>query len=131
MRLPFGRLTLRPEVLAGIVGKTVDQIEGVRLWQTQGDSWAFWAASPGWNWISPNPGLINVNVKIAVMYGYPSPRSGPRRPAGRAGSPGGARPGVRAREVNVYVQEVFLPELELEGGERCRGMRKLRASQAA
>jgi uncharacterized alkaline shock family protein YloU len=119
MRLPFGRLTLRPEVLAGIVGKTVDQIEGVRLWRPKGFMGVLGGES-GVELDLPEPGVINVNVKIAVMYGYPihEVAQGVQQAVREALE---ELAGVRAREVNVYVQEVFLPELELEGGEDAAG----------
>jgi uncharacterized alkaline shock family protein YloU len=68
----------------------------------------------------PEPGVINVNVKIAVMYGYPvhEVAQGVQQAVREALE---ELAGVRAREVNVYVQEVFLPELELEGGEDAAG----------
>ena len=115
MRLPLGRLTMRPEVLAGIVGKTVDQMEGVRLWQPRGFMGVLGGES-GVELASPEPGTIDVNVKIAVMYGYPvhEVAQGVQQ-AVREALEGLA--GVRAREINVYVQEVFLPEIEMEGGE--------------
>jgi len=115
LRLPLGRLTMRPEVLAGIVGKTVDQMEGVRLWQPRGFMGVLGGES-GVELESPEPGTIDVNVKIAVMYGYPvhEVAQGVQQ-AVREALEGLA--GVKAREINVYVQEVFLPEVEMEGGE--------------
>jgi uncharacterized alkaline shock family protein YloU len=115
LRLPLGRLTMRPEVLAGIVGKTVDQMEGVRLWQPRGFIGVLGGES-GVELESPEPGTIDVNVKIAVMYGYPvhEVAQGVQQ-AVREALEGLA--GVKAREINVYVQEVFLPEVEMEGGE--------------
>mgnify|MGYP000710959947 CR=1 FL=1 len=115
VQLPFGRLVLRPEVLAAIVGKTVDQIEGVKLWHPKGFMGVLGGES-GVELDFPEPGVISVNVKIAVMYGYPvhEVAQGVQQ-AVREALEGFA--GVRAKEVNVYVQEVFLPELELEGGE--------------
>ncbi len=114
-RLPLGRLILRPEVLASIVGKTVDQMEGVRLWQPKGIMGVF-ASEAGVELASPEPGAIDINVKIAVMYTYPvhEVAQGVQQ-AVREALEGLA--GVRVREVNVYVQEVFLPEVEMEGGE--------------
>lgn len=115
MRLPLGRLTMRPEVLAGIVGKTVDQMEGVRLWQPRGFMGVLGGES-GVELLSPEPGTIDVNVKIAVMYGYPvhEVAQGVQQ-AIREALEGLA--GVKVREINVYVQEVFLPEIEMERGE--------------
>lgn len=111
--LPLGRLTLRPEVLAGVVGKTVDQMEGVKLWHPKGLMGVF-GSEAGVELTSPEPGAIDANVKIAVMYGYPvhEVAQGVQQ-AVREALEGLA--GVRVREVNVYVQEVFLPEVE--GGE--------------
>lgn len=115
VRLPFGRLTMRPEVLAGIVGKTVDQIEGIRLWYPKGFMGILGGES-GVELDSPEPGVINVNVKIAVMYGYPvhEVAQGVQQAVREALE---ELAGVQARAINVYVQEVFLPELGLEGGE--------------
>lgn len=119
MRLPLGRLTIRPEVLAGIVGKTVDQMEGVKLWQPKGFMGVLGGES-GVELAGPEPGAIDVNVKIAVMYGYPvhEVAQGVQQ-AVREALEGLA--GVRVREINVYVQEVFLPEIEMEGGENGAG----------
>jgi len=114
MQLPLGRLTMRAEVLAGIVGNAVDQMEGVRPWQPRGFMGVLGGES-GVALESPEPGTIDVNVKIAVMYGYPvhEVAQGVQQ-AIREALEGLA--GVKAR-VNVYVQEVFLPEVEMEGGE--------------
>lgn len=115
LRLPLGRVTMRPEVLAGIVGKTVSQMEGVKLWHPKG-LMGVWGGESGVELVSPEPGTIDVHVKIAVMYGYPvhEVAQGVQQ-AVREALEGLA--GVRAREINVYVQEVFLPEIEIEGGE--------------
>lgn len=113
LRLPLGRLTIKPEVLAGIVGKTVEQMEGVKLWHPRGFI-GVWGSESGVELASPEPGTIDVSVKICVMYGYPvhEVAQGVQQ-AVREALEGLA--GVRPREVNVYVQEIFLPELE--GGE--------------
>lgn len=115
LRLPLGRVTMRPEVLVGIVGKTVSQMEGVKLWHPKG-LMGVWGGESGVELVSPEPGTIDVHVKIAVMYGYPvhEVAQGVQQ-AVREALEGFA--GVRAREINVYVQEVFLPEIEIEGGE--------------
>ncbi|MGQ9700513.1 MAG: Asp23/Gls24 family envelope stress response protein [Candidatus Bipolaricaulaceae bacterium] len=112
-QLPLGRMTIRPEVLAAIVGKTVDQMEGVKLWHPKGFMGVF-GGEAGVELTSPEPGAIDVNLKIAVMYGYPlyEVAQGVQQ-AVREALEGLA--GVRVREVHVYVQEVFLPEVE--GGE--------------
>jgi uncharacterized alkaline shock family protein YloU len=90
-------------------------MEGVRLWQPRGFMGVLGGES-GVELESPEPGTIDVNVKIAVMYGYPvhEVAQGVQQ-AVREALEGLA--GVKAREINVYVQEVFLPEVEMEGGE--------------
>lgn len=111
--LPLGRLTFRPEVLASVVGKTVDQMEGVKLWHPKG-LMAVVGSEAGVELTSTEPDAIDANVKIAVMYGYPvhEVAQGVQQ-AVREALEGLA--GVRVRQVNVYVQEVFFPEVE--GGE--------------
>lgn len=112
-QLLLGRMILRPEVLATIVGKTVDQMEGVKLSHPKGFMGVF-GSEAGVELTSPEPGAIDANIKIAVMYGYPvhEVAQGVQQ-AVREALEGLA--GVRVRQVNVYVQEVFLPEVE--GGE--------------
>ncbi len=111
-RLPLGRLTVRPEVLMGIVAKTVDQMEGVKLWRPKGLSGIL--GETGVELDSPQPGTLDVHVKIAVMYSYPvhEVAQGVQQAVREALE---ELAGVQAREVNIYVQEVFLPEVE--GGE--------------
>lgn len=115
LRFPNGRLVLRPAVLAGIIARTVDQMEGVRLWQTKGLMGVL-SGESGVELDSPEPGVITAHVRIAVMYGYPLHELAQGvQQAVREALEGLA--GVRVREINVYVQEVFLPELGMEGGE--------------
>jgi uncharacterized alkaline shock family protein YloU len=115
MRFPHGRMILRPGVLAGIIARTVDEMEGVKLWQPKGLMGVL-SGESGVELDSPEPGSISAHVKIAVMYGYPVHELAQGvQQAVREALEGLA--GVSVREIHVYVQEVFLPELGVEGGE--------------
>lgn len=108
--MPLGRLTIRPEALMDIVAWTMSQMEGVRLWRPRGLSRVL-GGEGGVVLESPQPGVLDVHVKIAVMYGYPVHElaQGVQQAVREALA---ELAGVEARAVNIYVQEVFLPEIE-------------------
>lgn len=113
--LPLGKMRVRPEVLTRIASKTVEQLEGVRLWRSHGIAGVF-GSEPGVEILPSEPEGLEVHVRIGVMYGYPLQEVAQGvQQAVREALEGMA--GVRVARVNVYVQEVFLPEVEVEGGE--------------
>ncbi len=115
MTLPLGKLRVRPEVLVRIASKAVEQMEGVRLWRPRGLASVF-GGEPGGEGQSSESGALEVNVRISVMYGYPVQEVAQGvQQAVREALEGLV--GVPVSKVNVYVQEVFLPEVEVESGE--------------
>ncbi|MCS7216089.1 MAG: Asp23/Gls24 family envelope stress response protein [Candidatus Bipolaricaulaceae bacterium] len=115
MTLPLGKLRVRPEVLVRIASKAVEQMEGVRLWRPRGLASVF-GGEPGVEVQATESGALDVNVRIGVMYGYPVQEVAQGvQQAVREALEGMV--GVRVARVNVYVQEVFLPEVEIESGE--------------
>lgn len=115
MSLPLGKLRVRPEVLMRIASRAVEQMEGVRLWRPRGLATVF-GGEPGVEVQASESGPLEVNVRIGVMYGYPVQEVAQGvQQAVREALEGMV--GVRVSKVNVYVQEVFLPEVEVESGE--------------
>lgn len=115
MTLSLGKLRVRPEVLVRIASKAVEQMEGVRLWRPRGLASVF-GGEPGVEVQSSESGALEVNVRISVMYGYPVQEVAQGvQQAVREALEGLV--GVPVSKVNVYVQEVFLPEVEVESGE--------------
>lgn len=115
MSLPLGKLRVRPEVLVRIASKAVEQMEGVRLWRPRGLASVF-GGEPGVEVQSTESGALAVNVRIGVMYGYPVQEVAQGvQQAVREALEGMV--GVRVAKVNIYVQEVFLPEVQVETGE--------------
>lgn len=115
MSLPLGKLRVRPEVLVRIASKAMEQMEGVRLWRPRGLAGVF-GGEPGVEVQSTESGALEVNVRIGVMYGYPVQEVAQGVQAAVREALEGMV-GVRVAKVNVYVQEVFLPEVEVEAGE--------------
>lgn len=115
MSLPLGKLRVRPEVLVHLARKAVEQMEGVRLWRPRGLASVF-GGEPGVEVQGTESAVLDVNVRIAVMYGYPVQEVAQGvQQAVREALEGMV--GVRVGKVNVYVQEVFLPEVGVETGE--------------
>ncbi len=117
---PYGKILLHHEVVSVIAAEALKKVEGARPLRGPQGIRGFFGGEEGIK-LNAAAGEVNVEVGIAVAYGYPvhevaqGVQQAVREELERLG-------GVKVRRVDVYVKKVLPPEETLvleeeEGGE--------------
>lgn len=114
LNLPLGRLIIHPAVVVGMVAQVLGQVEGVRLWRGGGLMGVFGGEEGIHVSSRENEDLVDVEIRIGVMFDYPvhEVAQGVQQAIREALE---GLVGAKVGRVDVYVQEVFLPEVTVEG----------------
>lgn len=119
LETPFGKVILQQEVASVIASKALEKVEGARPLKAVTGFRGIFGGEEGIRLI-PVEGAVDVEVGIAVAYGYPvhEVAQGVQQVVR---SELESLAGVRVRKVDVYVKKVLPPEetlvLEERGGE--------------
>jgi uncharacterized alkaline shock family protein YloU len=104
---PYGKVTIHHEVIANIAANALEKVEGARPLKSTVGIMGFFGAEEGPKIIMAE-GAVNVEIGIAVDYGYPvhevaqGVQQAVRDDLERLG-------GVQVRRVDVYVRKVLPP----------------------
>lgn len=114
---PFGRLTVREDVVATLVAKALEKVEGVRPLRGGGGILGIFSGPEEGLRLTLGKGSMDLELRIGVVLGYPvhEVAQGVQQ-AVREDLEG--LTGVRVGRVDVYVKQVIPPEevLVLEEG---------------
>jgi len=112
LELGLGRLYLQTEVLASIVAKSLEKVEGVRPARSSGGVIAIFGGGEETVHLQAQGDTVNAELRIAVLLGYPvhEVSQGVQQVVREDLE---QLAGVRVGQVNVFVKRVIPPEEEL------------------